>query len=203
MIPGRSQSSVVSDAHPVDALLLATREATEVREFRLADLPRLTDLAADEHAQARLAVQFHLVDARVAIVGRATANLKLVCQRCLGAVQVPVDDEFHVVLINAEAELEQLPDDQDAVIADASRLELSWLLEEQLLLALPLVPAHTSNEACVSRNPVSANGAADKTAAEMELPKPKASETQRPFANLRDLLNTGPNDGPKRSADKG
>ena len=203
MIPGRPHSSVVSDAHPVDALLLATRGATEVREFRLADLPRLTDLAADEHAQARLAVQFHLVDKRVGIVGRATANLKLVCQRCLSAVQVPVDDEFHIVLIDAEAELDQLSDDQDAVIADATRLELSWLLEEQLLLALPLVPAHASNEECASRNAVSANGAAGKTVADLELPKPKASETQRPFANLRDLLNTGPKDGPARSADKG
>jgi uncharacterized protein len=195
MSPGRSQSSVVSVADTVDAMLLAARGATEVREFRVSELPRLSDLAVDEHAQARLSARFHLVDARVGIVGRATANLKLVCQRCLGPVQVPVDDEFHVVLVASEGEIDQLPEAQDAVIADAIRLELSWLLEEQLLLALPLVPAHaTSGECAQSRAVSKSDSAADE---EPDAPEGEPAETQRPFANLRELLNTGPKKRPK------
>jgi uncharacterized protein len=195
MSPGRSQSSVASVTDTVDALLLAARGATEVREFRMAELPRLSDLAVDEHAQARISGRFHLVDGRVGIVGRANANLRLVCQRCLGAVQVPVDDEFHVVLIDSEAEMDQLPDEQEAVIVDATRLELSWLLEEQLLLALPLVPTHASTAECEQSSAANGSAAPAVAVAEMESPSVKAQETQRPFANLRELLNTEPKKG--------
>ena len=133
----------------VDALPLAARGATLDREFRFADLSRLSDLAVDEQARAHLTARFHLIEARVGIAGRVTAKLRLVCQRCLGPVDASVDDEFHVVLVPSEDEMDQLPEQQDAMIADATRLELAWLLEEQLLLAMPLVSLHAKLTECV------------------------------------------------------
>jgi uncharacterized metal-binding protein YceD (DUF177 family) len=116
-------------------------------------------------------------------------------------VQVPVDDEFHVVLVASEDELGQLPETQDAMVADASKFELSWLLEEQLLLALPLVPAHPSSDDCVASTAAMAR--ASSVADEPKVPVAMTPETQRPFANLRDLLNTGPQKGPKGSSGRG
>ncbi len=173
-------------------MLLAARGATVVREYRVALLSRMGELAVDEQAQARLSARFHLVDARAGIAGRAMASLRLVCQRCLGAVQVSIDDEFHVVLIASEAEMEQLPDAQDAVIADAAHLDLSWLLEEQLLLAMPLVPTHATADECARSRADIAGDSNVVVADELELPDAEAPKTQRPFANLQDLLKQKP-----------
>ena len=171
----------------VDALPLAARGATLEREFRLIDLPRLSDLANDENARARLSVQFHLVDARVSVAGNVSAKLRLVCQRCLEPVQLLVEDEFHVVLVTAEKEMEQLPPEQDAVVANISRFEPSWLLEEQLLLAMPLVPLHDEQSECLGSK-VLTTGDVNKQSFS---PQSGVQETQRPFADLQALLNKG------------
>jgi len=192
MSPGLSQVSVASVENTVNAMLLAARGAQVVRDYCVTQLSRISELAVNDQAQARLSVRFHLVDARAGIAGRATANLRLVCQRCLGAVQVLVDDEFQVVLIASETEMDQVPEAQDVVIADATRLELSWLLEEQLLLAMPLVPTHATADECAQSRVAMGReaGEAGKVVVDVaDAPEIAAPETQRPFANLRDVLN--------------
>jgi uncharacterized protein len=170
----------------VDALPLAARGATLDRDFRLVELARLSDWAVDKQARAHLTARFHLVEKRVGVAGRVTANLRLICQRCLAPVETPVDDEFHVVLVSSENEMDQLPEQQDAVIANVTQLELGWLLEEQLLLAMPLVPLHAKLTECAQgASSVEANDLIERDA-----PQSAASlDTQRPFADLRELLN--------------
>jgi uncharacterized protein len=168
---------------------LAARGATLDRDFRLADLSRLSDWAVDQQARAHLTARFHLIESRVGIAGRVTANLRLVCQRCLAPVETPVDDEFHVVLVSSENEMDQLPEQQDAMIANATQLELGWLLEEQLLLAMPLVPLHANSTECVQD---STNVEASDLLKSGELQSAGSLETQRPFADLRELLNQRP-----------
>jgi uncharacterized protein len=180
MSPGRSQStSEKTPADLVDAMVLATRGSEIRRDLRVGDLDRLRDLIADSDAAATLIARFHLVDGKAAVAGRVTATLQLACQRCLQPTSVPIDDEFHVVVASSEVEMSELPESQDAVIADATRLDLAWLIEEQLLLARPLAPMHESEAEC-RRKPQKI--AARRVSAEEQ-------ETQRPFAGLRDLMN--------------
>jgi uncharacterized protein len=131
-----------------------------------------------------LAARFHLVDSKAAVAGRVTATLRLTCQRCLQPMNVSIDDEFHVVIAASEVELSQLPESQDAVIADATRLDLGWLIEEQLLLARPLAPMHERAAEC--RRTQAKAPAPKRVSAEEEA---EDQETQRPFAGLRDLMN--------------
>jgi uncharacterized protein len=158
----------------VDATLLAAREATLDRSFALVDLPRLSECATDQTATARLVARWRLVDGRAAVSGTASAELVLTCQRCLGSVSVTVEDEFHLVLVDDEDQAKSLPDQQDVIVTDATRLDLSWLLEEQLLLAMPLVPTHANATDCVARQASAESGATD--------------DAQRPFADLKALL---------------
>ena len=173
-----SPASPAANSEVVDAMLLATRETTVDRTIALVDLPRLRECASDRAATARLNARFHLVQGHAAVAGRAGAELSMTCQRCLGAVSVPLSDEFHVVLVDDEDQAKVLPEQQDVVVADATRLDLSWLLEEQLLLAMPLVPLHASAAECRVAQP------------HVESPGVEATDgdTQRPFADLKDLL---------------
>lgn len=72
--------------------------------------------------------------------------VKLTCQRCLGAVSVPLElaGRFRFVQGEARAAEEDAESDED-VLASSRSLDLHALAEDELLLALPLVPRH---EAC-------------------------------------------------------
>jgi uncharacterized metal-binding protein YceD (DUF177 family) len=61
----------------------------------------------------------------------------------------------------------------EPITADPARLDMRWLAEEQTLLSVPLVPKHPEGECAVQP--------ADDEQEENAV-------AQRPFANLRNLL---------------
>jgi uncharacterized protein len=68
------------------------------------------------------------------------------------------------------------PGGYEPVIAEATRFDVRWLAEEQALLAMPLVPLH-------------ADGECDEFAAPpSQLEQDASRGSQKPFENLRDLL---------------
>ncbi len=74
---------------------------------------------------------------------RCESSVQLTCQRCLKAIGVdlPVDRWFRFVRDEAEAErLDELGDDD--VLALGGPLDLHALAEDELILAMPLVPMH-------------------------------------------------------------
>jgi len=74
---------------------------------------------------------------------RAEVVLRLVCQRCLGEVDCAVsfDRSFRFVASEALAEVEDEESEEDVLVASKS-YDLGALIEDELLLALPLVPMH-------------------------------------------------------------
>lgn len=73
----------------------------------------------------------------------ARTRLALVCQRCLGPVETPLEVERHFLFVHGEdaaALLDESSDDD--VLAMTRALDLRELVEDELLLAMPLVPRH-------------------------------------------------------------
>lgn len=108
----------------------------------------------------------------------ASARISLVCQRCLGAVQVPLTAQRSFHFVSGEDAAAQLDaDSEDDVLALTRALDLRELVEDELLLALPIVPRH---EVCPE-----------------PLPLPEDDEvgeesTANPFAALAALKRGGP-----------
>jgi uncharacterized protein len=75
----------------------------------------------------------------------AQAQLMLQCQCCLGAVSVFVEAQRRFVFVNDEAEAElldeEVPEDCDVLVL-SHKLNTQELIEDELLLAQPLVPRH-------------------------------------------------------------
>ncbi len=73
----------------------------------------------------------------------AEVTLPLVCQRCLGPVDVTVfiDRSFRFVDTEAQAGIEDEASEED-VLALSSDLSLADLLEDEVLMELPAVPRH-------------------------------------------------------------
>jgi uncharacterized metal-binding protein YceD (DUF177 family) len=83
---------------------------------------------------------------------------------------VQLNERFQVLVTLQERSDE--PGGYEPIIADPARLDLGWLVEEEALLALPLVMLHES-----------------ETCTEAAAPDHDDEDVrQRPFENLRDML---------------
>lgn len=72
--------------------------------------------------------------------------LILRCERCLGNIEFGLDLHHHLTLIDAKSEQE--PQIDDVVIVEEEGLFLRNVLEDEILLDLPLIPRHSNVEAC-------------------------------------------------------
>ena len=109
--------------------------------------------------------------------------LPLICQRCLQAMQYAVDEAVDFRLVAEEPELTQAEvEAEDEALPAIHPVDVLSLIEDQLILALTIVPMH---DACPQRD------APEPTPSRTD--EAPAEERQHPFANLRDLL-----DGPKK-----
>jgi uncharacterized protein len=167
----------------VDAEVCARAGSTIARHFSAADLPRLSEAGGREGSSIEANFQFAHFDSRPAVSGDLHGTVVLTCQRCMQPVPVEVDDSFQVLIVEEERSDE--PGGYEPVIAKASRLDLRWLAEEQVLLALPLVPMH-ENADCIEK--VVASSSAEDESESAEADDAEEAVTQQPFRNLRDLM---------------
>ena len=83
---------------------------------------------------------------------QAQATVWLTCQRCLQPFAVPLHIDQRIRFVRGEAEAEALDAEiEDDVLALSKSLNLRDLVEDELLLALPIVPRH---DACPQPLPV-------------------------------------------------
>ena len=80
--------------------------------------------------------------------GRVACTLGLRCVRCLGEVRVRVDPDVRLVVGSALEGSVEAPEGYDLYEYEGSSLELAQLIEDELLLALPLVPRHVDISLC-------------------------------------------------------
>ena len=163
----------------VNAIELAGRGASLERELRLPQLPRLVEAGALEGTKVRAQLEFGTFEGRSCIEVRVAGEVLLACQRCLKPCRCAVDESASLVVVARDTD--EVPGGFEPLLGDPERLSVAELIEEQLLLGLPLVPMHASAAEC---------GAA-ATALAADEAEAAADEKQRPFANLRELLDKG------------
>lgn len=143
-------------------------------EIPLRSLKRLAETLAQADGTASVKLVFGKdADGRPIIQGHIGATLELICQRCLGNVRVPLDLDVRLGIVTSEGEAERLPETLDALMVEDAPVSVRDIVEDELILALPIVPRHPLGE-CEEADRQS-QGYEDET-------KPA-----NPFAVLRDL----------------
>src|SRR4051812_6770876 len=134
---------------PLDIDRLADGEADVDFAVPLAELPRLRSKIASVEGLVRGRVHFTresgLVVADLTVSGEATMS----CQRCLAAMSEPVNSEVRVALIPGEGGGGRGREPLERVWAAGGRVTVGELVEEELLLELPIVPLHVEGRGCV------------------------------------------------------
>lgn len=109
----------------------------------------------------------------------AEAEVALTCQRCLQPVEEALEVDRWIRFVDTEAEAAALDaDSDDDVLALPRHLDARELIEDELLLALPLVPRH---EECPQPLVHQDEGAAEEV----------EEERPNPFAKLAALKRGG------------
>ncbi|OTG64829.1 YceD family protein [Acinetobacter silvestris] len=86
--------------------------------------------------------------------GHAETKVSTECQRCLEPVEITLVSDFHVALVDDESLIERLDEDADFIVLGESEAttkgdfdapataDLLSLIEDELLLLMPLSPKH-------------------------------------------------------------
>lgn len=109
----------------------------------LKQLPRLAEFAGVEPQQVEASLCFFRdEEGRRCIKGDVSTRLHLTCQRCLTPVASDIHTQVRLVVVWSEDEVKQLPEALEPWLASDELCATASLLEEELLLALPLVALH-------------------------------------------------------------
>jgi uncharacterized protein len=144
----------------------------------LKHFPRVLPLLAAPEGEAVGRVDFSR-EGRIAVAEvTVAAEVTLICQRCLSPLVRQVEGQGRAALVASPAEAERVPDTLETVLAPEYRISIRDLVEEELLLALPLVPRHEDNGCAADSAGTPGQGFSAEPPA----------ETQRPFGQLSELL---------------
>ncbi len=168
----------------LDVAAFAAEGASLVGHWPGATLDRLADLQTPPQDVQLGDVAWQAQGERRPVTGgepelwlalKADASVWLTCQRCLQPFEVPLAIDRRIRFVRGESQAEALDaESDDDVLALARSTDARELLEDELLLALPLVPRH---EICPQPLPM----AVDADVSEDEPARPN------PFAALQAL----------------
>ncbi len=118
-----------------------------------ADLSALQDALHDLDGFIRYRVEGgHSTAHKPLLSVRITGHVQLTCQRCLEGFRFDLDLQTHLELVPDENALPALEEEQAGwdVIVCPERLAVADLIQEEILLALPVAPRHAPGDCGVS-----------------------------------------------------
>lgn len=168
----------------IEPVRLAELGRTLEGRLPVARLRRLAEVLADRQGEVEVRLEFEREPrSRSVVRGSIRGVLRLTCQRCLQPFELALDLPVHLVVVRSDAEAERLAAEEDPLlVGDAQALSLAELVEDELLLALPQVPAHPPPGCRPPAGSETATGAGSS-----------------PFAALDSLRTPGPTDGTHQS----
>jgi uncharacterized protein len=133
----------------IDLKQLALKNASLKGEVALAQLQRLHDSLCEVQGTVKIDWSFAFDDKQhPTIQGSIQTQLLMRCQRCLRPMLWIVDSQVALVAFNSEPHAnEELPPGYEVITLNRSRTSLLGLIEDEIILALPIVAKH---EFCIT-----------------------------------------------------
>ncbi len=142
--------------------------------------PRFAALLATNTGEVQLSIRFDRDAAyRVSVRGHVDVTGTMVCQSCLKQYNEDMHGELDFLILAKESEIEELEDDQDSIIYSDEKIAVTQLVEDDLILAVPMIPRHPGE--CPDSDyavPDENRGVAENN----------DSTTHRPFAGLAEAM---------------
>ncbi|EGN75865.1 Putative metal-binding protein, possibly nucleic-acid binding protein [Idiomarina sp. A28L] len=141
------------------------------------NLPRFNEVLASPCSDIEVTLWFGTDEQKIHnFRGQAKANVELTCQRCGGTMPFDLAIEFQYAPVTKRQTAEDMPEHYEAAeLNELGEVLLHPLVEDELLLALPIVAKHTEQDCAIKSDTMSYG----------ELPA--EAEKPNPFAVLQKL----------------
>lgn len=134
-----------------DPGVLGNQGATLAGEIELEALGRLRELL--NSGEGSVKARFHFQQGRgqcVTVDMDYEVALQLVCQRCLEPFTIALAERSALALIELDSSEDFAPEGYEPFLMEEAKLKPAALLEDELIMALPLVPRHAEDKDCGS-----------------------------------------------------
>ncbi len=109
----------------------------------LEKMARLGQYLTSHEGEARYELHFGVDEGRSYFArGSVRAELQMECQRCSQPMAVAVEAKVAIAFVTSEAQAARVSEEYEACIVEDDRLALGELIEDELILALPIVATH-------------------------------------------------------------
>ncbi|NMP31410.1 23S rRNA accumulation protein YceD [Thalassotalea sp. M1531] len=132
----------------IDPYKSAQRRLECVGVFELSEMKRLLDACESCAEHIEVSFQFDVDELGLVIFsGKGSASVGLICQRCNEVFDHKLEIDFQFSPVKNAEGAADLPSYYDAIELDENgEVNLRELVEEELLLAIPLIPRHELND---------------------------------------------------------
>jgi uncharacterized protein len=119
-----------------------------IGELALRNMPRLTEIVLIGSEMAKYHLAFLKCDnGIIQIKGEISTSLMARCQRCLNQMTLNLTIPVNIGVISSHEESELLEDEMEPFLAEDKEVSLQELIEEEILLSLPISALH-AEESC-------------------------------------------------------
>jgi len=140
----------------INPLCLAKNKEQIKGSLSLDSLARLEDILLDNHGQVQYSLSFDFDASGICVIKSSIhTTVLLQCQRCLKSVIIEIQKSSILGAYKDSDEFEKLEDDYEPCQLDEEFILVEKLVEDELLLAMPLIPLH-SNKKCIGEDALKA-----------------------------------------------
>ncbi|MFQ5469390.1 MAG: YceD family protein [Gammaproteobacteria bacterium] len=130
----------------VNPLRMAESGQILTGDISLTSMARLSQQLVDQVGTVSTRLEFGVDAQKICYLdGQFSSKLALICQRCMRPMTYRVDTGFKLAFVESESEAEQLPEEYEPCILEEHTVTLTTLIEDELMLSLPIVPMHDSD----------------------------------------------------------
>ncbi|MDP1932268.1 MAG: YceD family protein [Gammaproteobacteria bacterium] len=170
----------------VDAKKIFAQQAVIIGELPIARFERFCQSLANSSGTVSVSLRFYFDEQHKRVIeGEVAADVQVHCQRCLEIATIVLSESFKLGVVDSESFIDRLPPDLEPWICADNRLVLADVLEEQLILCMPIVGYHEDNcpraSGFKNRGDQSVSGLSGET---------KGQAKPNPFAILQSLKET-------------
>ena len=117
----------------------------------LARLRRLAESLQSTGGEVLVELEFGIDEqGRPSILGTVSARVEVLCQRCLSAMVLPLDLDVRLYLTASESEVADASEGFDTLMVGDEPMRLADIVEDELILGLPLVAMHSPDVCAVT-----------------------------------------------------
>jgi len=128
----------------VDPRKLADRGIQLTGVIAVNEMTELSQMLVQSNAEVMTELNFSRDELRIrTISGSAKVTVPVQCQRCLDPVDVELSANLNLAISYNEEKAQTLPKYYDPLIVEGDDLELLPLIEQELILSLPIVSYHS------------------------------------------------------------